>query len=243
VPALIADAKDSQFVTTPLLTSHESKIARFADLTLSDDGVLEGDVREILMGNRAAEWRERYGLMNEAEREDDLRQELKARFAEFEMSATKFSGTEDAAKAVGVRYHLKVEGYAQRTGKRLFLSPAFFEAAMPAKFSAATRQLPVYFAYPWSENDTVTIRIPEGFELDHADAPAPVAFAPVGNYSVKILVKQPGNALEYHRELVFGLDKVLLFDTHSYPAIKEIFDRIHEADGHMLTLKASAAAQ
>jgi len=50
-------------------------------------------------------------------------------------------------------------------------------------------------------------------------------------------VKQPGNFIEYHRELVFGSDKVLLFDTPAYPAIKEIFDSIHEADGHMLTLK------
>lgn len=239
VPALIADRKEPGFVTTPLLTSQESNIARIADLKLSSEGVLEGDVREILSGNRAEEWREQYGLMNEAEREDDLRQQLKARFAQFEMTGTKFTGTDDASKAIGVRYHIKIDGYAQRTGKRLFLSPAFFQAAMAARFSAATRQLPIYFAYPWSEMDTVNIQLPEGFALDHADAPAPVPFPPIGNYSVKILVKQPGNVIEYHRQLVFGSDKVLLFDTPAYPAIKEIFDSIHEADGHMLTLKAA----
>jgi hypothetical protein len=139
VLALIADPKDAGFVTTPLLTSEESRVVRMADLKLSSDGVLEGDIRELLMGNRAEEWRERFGLMNEAEREDDLRQQLKARFAEFEMNGTKFTGTEDATKAVGVKYHIKIEGYAQRTGKRLFVTPAFFEAAMPARFSAATR--------------------------------------------------------------------------------------------------------
>jgi hypothetical protein len=237
VPALIADKKEPGFVTTPLLTSQESRIARIADMKLSSEGVLEGDVREILMGNRAEEWRERYGLMNEAEREEDLRQQLKARFAQFEMTGVKYSGADDAGKAIGVRYHIKVDGYAQRTGKRLFLSPAFFQAAMAARFSAATRQLPIYFAYPWSEVDTVNIQAPEGFALDHADAPAPVPFPPIGNYAVKIMVKQPGNSIVYHRELVFGADKVLLFDTPAYPAIKEIFDSIHEADGHMLTLK------
>jgi hypothetical protein len=144
---------------------------------------------------------------------------------------------------VGIRYHVKVQGYAQRTGKRLFLSPAFFEAAMAARFSAETRQLPIYFAYPWSESDVVSIQMPEGFTLDHADAPAPIPFAPIGNYAVKILVKQPNNVLEYHRELVFGSDKVLLFDIPAYPAIKEIFDGIHEADSHMLTLKAATPAQ
>ncbi|HMJ60770.1 MAG TPA: DUF3857 domain-containing protein [Bryobacteraceae bacterium] len=243
VPALIADPKDPEFVTTPLFSSQESKIARFADLKLSSEGVLEGDIREIRMGNRAAEWREQFASMNDAEREDDLRQELKARFAEFEMSEAKFSGTEDVTKAVGLRYHVKVEGYAQRSGKRLFVTPAFFEAALGARFTAAKRELPIYFPYPWSENDVVTIQMPEGYTLDHADAPAPLPFAPIGNYAVKIFVKQPNNVLEYHRDLVFGSDKVLLFDTGAYPAVKEIFDRIHQADAHMLTLKTDATAQ
>ena len=240
VPALVTDPKDPEFVTTPLLTSQESKIARMADLKLSNEGVLEGDVREILMGHHAADWRERYALMNDAEREDDLRQELKARFGEFEITNVKFSGSDDAAKGIGVRYHIKVEGYAQRSGKRLFVTPAFFEAALAAKFTASTRQLPIYFSYPWSETDTVNIELPEGYSLDHADAPAPVPFAPIGSYSVKIFIKKPNNVIEYHRELVFGTDKVLIFGTNAYPAIKEIFDRIHEADTHMLTLKAEA---
>ncbi len=231
-----ADPKDPEFVTTPMLTAQESKIARFADLKLSADGVLEGDIREIWMGNRAAEWRERFASMNDAEREDDVRQELKARFAEFEMSSAKFSGTEDSSKAVGLRYHVKIDGYAQRSGKRMFVTLAFFEAALGARFTASTREQPIYFPYPWSENDVVTIQMPEGYALDHADAPAPLQFAPIGKYAVKIFVKQPNNTLEYHRELVFGSDKVLVFDTKAYPAIKEIFDRVHEADAHMLTL-------
>jgi hypothetical protein len=240
VPALVTDPKDPEFVTTPLLSSEESKIARMGDLKLSSEGVLEGDVREILTGHRAADWRERYALMNDAEREDDLRQELKARFGEFELSQVKFSGTDDASKGIGVRYHIKVEGYAQRSGKRLFVTPAFFEAAMPAKFTASKRQLPIYFSYPWSEADTVNIQIPEGYALDHADAPGAFPFAPLGSYAVKIFIKRPINVIEYRRDLIIGANKVLLFGAPAYPAVKDIFDRIHEADSHMLTLKADA---
>jgi len=51
--------------------------------------------------------------------------------------------------------------------------------------------------------------------------------------------------LEGHRLFLTAEEngKVLVFDTKAYPAIKEIFDRIHEADAHMLTLKAGATAQ
>lgn len=236
VPALIVDGKNSEFVTTPLLSAEESKAARFATLTLSAEGTLEGDIREIFLGSKATEQRDHLTLLNEAEREAALRSELKRRFAAFEVSAMNFTGLDDATKAVGVRYHIKIDGYAQHTGKRLFLNPAYFEAGLETFFTSDTRELPVYFEYPWSESDVVTIHLPEGYQLDHADAPGSVKFDPVGAYVVKMFVSDK-STLEYRRTLQFGKDKLLLFEKTSYPTVKQIFDRIHGADNHMLTLK------
>ena len=241
VPALITDPKEPMFVKTPVLSSQDSKVARFGTLKLSADGALEGDIREIHMGNKATEWRERFATANNTEREDYLRQQLKSRFAEFELSQIKFTGVENVAKPVGTTYHIRVEGYAQRTGKRLFVRPAYFETSEGSWFTAATRQHPICFEYPWSEMDFVTIELPEGYGLDHADAPPSMPFAPVGSYTVKILLPKP-NTIEYHRELVFGKNEPLEFDTKAYPALKRIFDYIHESDSHMLTLKADAQA-
>ncbi|MBV9223013.1 MAG: DUF3857 domain-containing protein [Acidobacteriaceae bacterium] len=239
VPALITDPKEPEFVPTPLLSSDESKIARFGILKLSIEGALEGDIREIYMGNKATEWRERYRTANNTEREEDLRRELKNRFAQFELTNVKFNAVDDVAKPVGVVYHIRVEGYAQRTGKRLFVRPAYFQAGIGSPFTAGTRQHPICFEYPWSEMDTITIELPEGYGLDHPDAPSPLSFDPVGSYSVKILLPKP-NTIEYHRLLVFGKDKLLMYDKKAYPAFKQIFDGIHERDSHMLTLKAEA---
>jgi hypothetical protein len=237
VPALIVDGKDSQFVTTPLFKAEESKIARFGTLKLSSDGDLEGEVREIFMGNKATEQRDRLALSNAAEREDALRNELKQRFASFEVTNVKFAGLDDLTKAVGVSYHIKVDGYAQRTAKRLFLKPAYFESGIGSFFTSDSRELPVYFEYPWSESDVVTIQFPEGYQLDHADAPGLISFDPVGAYSVKMGVADK-NTLDYRRSLRFGNDQVLLFQQSAYPTIKQIFDRIYRADNHLLTLKA-----
>jgi len=38
------------------------------------------------------------------------------------------------------------------------------------------RKNSVYFDYPWRESDTVVIKMPDGFELDNADAPAALNF-------------------------------------------------------------------
>jgi hypothetical protein len=239
VPALITDPKEPEFVTTPLLSSQDSRIARVGTLKLSAEGALEGDLREIYMGNKAAEWRERFATANNTEREDDLRRELKSRFADFELTDAKFNAVEDLTKPVGILYHIRIEGYAQRTGKRLFIRPAYFQAGAGPWFTANTRQFPICFDYPWSETDVVRIELPEGYQLDHPDAPRSLSFEPAGSYAVKILMPKP-NIVEYHRQFVFGTDKPLMFDKKAYPAIKQIFDHIHEADGHMLTLKADA---
>ena len=239
IPALIIDPKEPEFVTTPLLNAQESRIARVGNLKLSPEGTLEGDLREIYMGNKATEWRERFATANSTEREEDLRRELKSRFAEFELTNVKFNGAEDLTKPVGVVYHIKIAGYAQRTGKRLFIQPAYFQTGAAPLFTADTRQFPICFDYPWSETDTVIVELPEGYQLDHPDAPRSLSFDPAGSYTVKILLPKP-NVIEYHRQFVFGADKLPMFDKKAYPAIKQIFDRIHEADTHMLTLKADA---
>jgi hypothetical protein len=37
-------------------------------------------------------------------------------------------------------------------------------------FSAATREHGIYFAYPWSEHDSVEIQLPAAFSLDSAES-------------------------------------------------------------------------
>ena len=42
------------------------------------------------------------------------------------------------------------------------------------------------------------------------------------------------------RELVFGNKGNILFPAESYTAVKKVFDLIHQADEHVLTLKQGA---
>ncbi|MGA8030267.1 MAG: DUF3857 domain-containing protein [Bryobacteraceae bacterium] len=241
VLALVTDPKDPQFVRTPLLNASQSSLTRIADLKLSAEGLLEGDIREIYLGNKAVEWRERFGSANDAEREDALREHLKHRFADFELSAPRFAASPDASKGVSVVYHVTVQNYAQRTGKRLFVLPDYFEVGSGAPFTDSTRRYPIYFDYAWSENDSVELQLPEGFAVDHGDSPQGLKFPPVGNYAISIGVSK-ANKIVYHRSFTFGGDSVPMFDAKFYPSVKQIFDKVHDGDNHMLTLKAEAPA-
>jgi hypothetical protein len=73
-----------------------------------------------------------------------------------------------------------VPGYAERTGKRLFLQPAFFQKGVGPMFPTSNRQHDVYFHYPWMEEDQIVIELPEGYALDNAESPGDMAFWGVG---------------------------------------------------------------
>lgn len=240
--ALIPDPKNSEWVQTPLLTSDQTKVQRIADLTLSATGDMEGNIRELYWGNESINWRIQHSRQNDSEREAFLRERLKERYADFDVTDIKITVSPDASRPVGVAYHLTVRGYCQRTGKRLFLRPSFFTVGEPAYFTDANRTNGIYFEYPWSESDSVDIALPAGFELDHAEAPPSFEFAPLGKYLAKVSVTKSTNKLLYRRNFIFGNDKVPIFGAENYKGFKAVFDQIHSSDEHLINLKLADAA-
>ena len=109
------------------------------------------------------------------EREQTLRDLVKERLSTAEISNIRIENVEDPLKPFVHSFHMKVPGYAQRTGKRLFLQPGFFHKGVGPLFPTSERKHPIYFHFPWMEEDHVTIELPQGYALDNADAPAPFA--------------------------------------------------------------------
>jgi hypothetical protein len=66
-----------------------------------------------------------------------------------------------------------------RTGKRIILQPAFFQRNVPPRFTENSRNWDIYFHYGWTEDDTVTIELPENWEVDQPVAPHGSTFSPV----------------------------------------------------------------
>jgi hypothetical protein len=133
---------------------------------------------------------------------------------------------------------VRIPNYSQKTGKRLFLQPGFFEYGAEALFSSASRKYDIFFRYPWSENDRVEIQMPTGFALDNADAPAPLKDNQgIGSLDIDIGVDNAKNILVYDRKFHFGGGNNTLFPSTSYPAIKALFDAFQKAETHTVTLK------
>ncbi|MEN3335071.1 MAG: hypothetical protein V7641_4436 [Blastocatellia bacterium] len=236
--ALICDAKEPVFVMTPLSPPEKSLEKRTATLTLSEDGTVEGDVQIEYTGHLAVIKKEENDDDSPEQREQSLRDMIKARMSTAEVSDIKIENVTDPAKPFIYRFHVSVPGYAQRTGKRLFLQPAFFEKGIPALFTASQRKHQLYFHYPWMENDTVTINLPKGFALDNPDKPAPFNASDLAKYEVNMKVIGKNEQFVYNRTWMFN---ALIFPQASYAGVKKVFEALHESDNHTITFKQAAA--
>jgi hypothetical protein len=135
---------------------------------------------------------------------------------------------------------VQVHRYAERTGKRLFLQPAYFRRNSSAEFSTSERKFDLYFQYSWSEFDEVSIALPEGYELENAEAPASHEIPEVGAYKVQLGVS-PDNELVYTRDFRFGENGNILFPATAFPQLKKVFDIVHEMDNHVVILRETAS--
>ena len=241
VDALIVD-ENPLWVRTPVTDAEKSKEKRTAKLRLDENGTLEGDVTVEYNGHLAVERK----VLNEddspAQQEENLKEMVKSRLSSAELTNIVIENAADPVKPFVYKYHVRVPEYAQRTGKRLFFQPGFFTKGISALFSAGTRQYPVYFHFPWAEEDKITIDLPKGYTLDNADRPAPINGGIYSQHEIKMGITKDEATLVYNRSFFFGNPDLLLFPVDRYDVIKQLFDEVNKADNHILALKQTGPA-
>jgi len=238
--SLITDPSQPVWVETPMSGPDKSLVKRSAKLKLSEDGTLEGDVHIEYTGHFAIERKMEIDEESESQREDDLREEMKGQMSAAEISNIKVENVMEYNKPLVYNFHVRVPNYAQRTGKRIFLQPAFFQHGEAPLFATTDRKYPIYFHYPWSEDDRVDIELPKGYAFDNADAPAPFGSGQISEYKVSIQASTDGTLLIYKRNFFFGGAGTVLFPVESYVPLKNYFDVMHKQDSHSLALKQVA---
>jgi transglutaminase-like putative cysteine protease len=240
--ALLSDPKEPIWIKTPFSSPEKTKTKRVAKLKLSDDGTIEGDVVVEYYGHVGVEKKNENDGDSESEREETLRDTVKSRMSTAELSEMKIENVKDPIKPFTYRYHVRVPGYAQRTGKRLFIQPAFFQRGLDPLFSSSERTNDVYFHYSWSEVDEVTIDLPEGYALDSPESPSPFSGGAISEYKPLASITKDGKTLIYKRNFFFGGKDTILFPASSYAQLKNYFQQLHKQDNHTITLKQTAAS-
>lgn len=236
--ALLIGEKFNNWEKTPFSDEKATVTKRTGKVTISEEGTLEGKLRIEYTGQMALDYRLDNYDKSPTKQESDFIDELKGSINTAEISGLSIENVSDASKPIVFQFSLKVPNYAQKTGKRLFIQPGIFEFGKEPVFSSADRKYDVYFQYPWSEIDSIEIKLPEGFSLDNADVPAEIADAQkISFLNINISINNSTNSLIYNRRFYFGGGGNLLFPVDSYKPVKSLFDEFHKANSHIVTLK------
>jgi len=232
-------AKDNYiWAETPYLTHEQNNFKRTANLKLLDDGTLEGDVEIELTGQPAITFRQTYYDETADKQTESITDAVKTRISAAEVTSVSIENMKDTTKPVVQRYKVKVPNYAQKTGKRLFIQPSFFQYGPSAVFSSSTRKYDIFFRYAWSEKDTINIALPIGFKLDNADAPVPFSDTnKIGSLDFDIKYNVTNNVLMVKRNFYWGAKGNILFSSKVYEPLKNVFDAFHKTDSHTITLR------
>jgi len=235
--ALITPEKEPVLITTPLTPPDRTRIMRRADLELQADGTVAGNIRIAYTGYLATARRSGIDDETDEERRETIKQELAARFEGAEITEVKVENLKNLAMPLVCAAKIRMPGYAQRTGKRLFLQPAFFHKNSTPRFAASERQWDIQFDYPWSETDRITILLPEGLEPDQPSEPHSFKIGETGEYNAGLALSEDRNQLVYMRLFDWGRQDQIAFPVKSYPVIKKAFDYVNEQDTHAVALK------
>jgi len=225
---------------TPLSDISTTFVRRNGKFKLTEDGTLEGTVKFLYSGHMAINRRREVYMSSQEKREESFKEDIKKNISAAEISELAIENFDDNEKPLTYSFKIKVPNYAQKTGKRLFIQPGFFEYGSSPVFSSSTRTNDIYFPYPWAEKDYVEIELPPGFSLDNADAPGEVSDpGKIGLLKIAMSLDSAKNTLKYQRTFHFGNGGNILFPASSYQPVKSLFDSFHKADTHTITLKNS----
>ncbi|HEV8589910.1 MAG TPA: DUF3857 and transglutaminase domain-containing protein [Pyrinomonadaceae bacterium] len=239
--SLLVGETGFSWAKVPISEPEKSLARRTGKFKLLEDGTIEGDVKIEYTGQPALIYRLENYDDSEHQREENLKQDVKRRLSTAEISNIVIENLLDGNKPLVQFFKIRVPQYAQKTGKRLFLQPSFFEAGEPARFSSATRKYDIYFHYPWSQDDHIEFDLPAGYVLDSPDKPAPFAAENVSQYNIAIGLTTDKHTLVVHREFLFGRGGNILFPPTTYDRLKAFFDKLHKNEEHAITLKQAAA--
>lgn len=230
------DKKGGTFVKAPPATYDRSVIRRAAQATLDESGRLKGNVNIEFKGAEALEHRLDELENDEAGRKKDLEDELKEwlpKGAIVTMVASQ--GWEGTDEPLTASFSVEVPDFASAAGKRLLAPANLFQLKQNQAFTHGERKYPVYFPYPFTEADSVSIQVPAGFTIESVP-PEKEAKLPYARY--KSISQFDGMNLVTQRNLIFN---GVYFPLEKYSELKGFFGTVQVGDEQQAVLHAGGS--
>src|SRR6266446_3564372 len=237
VKGLRLDKDGGSWVSTSMPESSVSRIERKADLKITETGALEGKLTVTFFGLEAL-WR-RIEVRNEDEtnRKKFLEDQVKEYVpAGIDVELTNKPDWGSSSQSLVAEYDLKVPGWVSGAGRRALLPVGLFSAPEKHVFEHSNRVHPIYFSFPSTRIDRVTVELPLVWQVTGLP-PAQNQDAGPAVYTLK--VDNDKGTLHLTRMLNLNL---VLVDSKYYSTLRNFFQIVRTGDEQQIVLQPGAAA-
>jgi hypothetical protein len=230
--ALRFDKKGGSFIMVPGLGNERSLTSRKANMELTEDAVLRGDITIEFTGQEALEHRLEANGDDEAKRKKDLEEELQGWLPHGAIvKLVKVDGWETPNAPLLARFTLELPDYATVAGKRVLLPSLLFQSQQKDAFTHAERKYPYYVSYAYSERDRFTVKLPAGYTLE--------SLPPRQDLKLDYARYQTASAFDgkqFIAERAFGFNAIFV-QLARYAELKDFMAKIKANDEQQAVLK------
>ncbi|MDE0469506.1 MAG: DUF3857 domain-containing protein [Candidatus Poribacteria bacterium] len=229
---LITDTH-GEFVETPIFPSESNRLVSSTDLTLNNQGTVEGTLHIQTSGQYNLNTRWAYQQIQSSALKGTLAAELSGQFPGIEIGWCDMSDLNELNEPVEIRLGFRVEDYATPLKNNMLLPLPIDEFGEYAEaFAREQRVYSLDFGYPTQIEKTVRIRIPDGWKA----AVPEDSHHTIESAEFTRQYRQIDNILTY--QLIFTLKNRTL-PAAAYAEAKPFFTALASEDGSHLLLNTS----
>jgi len=232
------DKDGGQWIETSLPNSQVSRITRQATLKLlPESGSLEGHLVVTYTGleasTRRVEERNQDDTAHKKYLEDEVREFIPSGI---EVELVNQPDWHSSSASFVAEFDLKVPAWVASAGRRAMMPVGLFGATEKHVFDHAQRTHPVYYRYPSSKADDITIQLPDGWRVSSLP-PDTKEGQPIINFTSKV----EDNKGMLHIVRNFNND-IVMMQTSTYSALQGFYRMMRTTDEQQIVLLPGTAS-
>lgn len=238
VAGRVLDHDGGYWVVTSMPSSIESRIERKASLELSEQGSLSGRLTITYSGLEALTRRLAERNADRTERKQYLEEQVKDLVpVGIKVELANEPDWSGASTTLVAQFRFNVQGWAMGTGNRMLMPVSLFPGELSHVVSHGMRKYPLYFEYPYQQNDYVSIRLPASMSVESLPGHQGQDIQKLA-YSLNAGLS--GSVLNLDRQVT--VNDVLIAST-SFEQFRGFFQSLKSADEEQVVLSAKRAAK
>ena len=222
--------KETNSYWMPLTSEKKFKRDIGYNLSLSENFMLEGGYYSISYDYAAAESRRKIAGFNNL---DEYIENIQKTRSGINISNPKINGQLSLNEKLTEEMSIRIENAIEEIGNEIYIYPLLYERMMQNPFKSNERKYPVDFGYNFQESVSVSINLPEGYQV--VSLPKSVKLQMNGN-AASVTFLASGNDVAVNVKYLFQTNKAI-FLPNEYQSLQGLYNQIVSKHSEPIILK------